>query len=181
MHATICDMITDLVQNAFEAQATEVRVSFKQTPKEWHLLIKDNGKGMSADLLEKAKDPFFTDGQKHVHRSVGLGLPFLFQTAEATQATARVESKKGQGTQVEFVVDPQQMDLPALGDLSTTWVHLLSHDFGGNLILQREKNKKTYEVSSQELREILGDLNDLSGLSLLKEFMTNQELSLEIL
>ena len=63
MHATLCDLITDLVQNSFEADATEITLNVEETGKKLNVVIKDNGKGMSAETLEKAQDPFYSDGK----------------------------------------------------------------------------------------------------------------------
>jgi hypothetical protein len=175
MHATICDLITDLVQNSIEADATKITLSVKETKKNLKVVIADNGKGMSAETIERAKDPFYSDGIKHKHRKVGLGLPFLFQTAEMTGGTAEIESKEGAGTTVTFSVDPQHMDLPMFGNFTTAVVTLMTYGFDGNLTVKRTIDKQNYEVSKNELIEVLGDLNDLESLTLLKQFMEANE------
>lgn len=175
MHATICDLITDLVQNSIEANAKEITLTVKETEKNLNVVIADNGKGMSAETLEKAKDPFYSDGIKHQHRKVGLGLPFLFQTAEMTDGTAAIDSEEGAGTTVTFNFDPQHLDLPMFGNFTTAAVTLLSYGFDGNLTIERSIEEQNYEVNKNELIEVLGDLNDLESLTLLKEFMASQE------
>ncbi len=175
MHATICDLITDLVQNSFEADATEITLSVKETEKNLNVVIADNGKGMSAETLEKAKDPFYSDGRKHKHRKVGLGLPFLFQTAEMTGGTAAIESEEGIGTTVSFDLDPANVDLPMFGNFTTAAVTLMTYGFNGNLKIEHSVNGRGYEISRKELREALGDLNELESLTLLKEFIKGNE------
>jgi len=181
MHATICDMITDLVQNSIEASATEITLNIKETPTHLKVAIADNGKGMSAETLEKAKDPFWSDGLKHRHRKVGLGLPFLFQTSEMTGGTAAIESEQGRGTTVNFNLDLNHVDLPMFGNFTTTAVALLSYGFEGNLTIERSVNENHYAVSKNELTEVLGDLNDLESLALLKQFIASQEEDLKTL
>ena len=175
MHATICDLITDLVQNSFEADATEVTLTIEETEKNLNVAIADNGKGMSAETLEKAKDPFYSDGLKHKHRKVGLGLPFLFQTSEMTGGTAQIESKEGVGTTVTFNLDPAHVDLPMFGNFTTAAVTLMTYGFNGNLTIKRTVDGNEYEVSKNELLEALGDLNDLESLTLLKQFIASHE------
>lgn len=175
MHATICDMITDLAQNSIEAGATEIKIDIEETKEKLNFVIADNGKGMDAKTLEKAKDPFYTDGQKHARRKVGLGLPFLFQTAEQTGGTAAVESEEGKGTTVSFSADRANVDLPMFGDFATAAVTLMTYGFDGDLAIKRKVEGKSYEVSKNELAEVLGDLNDLESLALLKQFMASQE------
>jgi len=175
MHATICDMITDLVQNAIEANATEIKLKIKETKKKLNVTITDNGKGMSAQTLEKAKDPFWSDGQKHKHRKVGLGLPFLFQTSETIDGTTTIESQKGQGTTLTFSFDQEHVDLPTFGNFPTAATALMSYGFEGNLSIERNVNEKKYAVDKNELIEALGELNDPEGLILLREFFEANE------
>jgi hypothetical protein len=175
MHATICDLITDLVQNSIEAHAKEITLNVEETKTNLKVVITDNGKGMSAEILEKAKDPFWSDGQKHKHRKVGLGLPFLFQTAEISGGTAVIESEEDVGTTITFQLDPTHVDLPMFGNFTTATVSLMTYGFDGNLTVQRSLEEKSYEISKNELIEALGDLNDLESLTLLKQFITSQE------
>ena len=175
MHATICDMITDLVQNSIEARATEINLNIEETKTNLSVVIADNGKGMSAATLEKAKDPFYSDGRKHKHRKVGLGLPFLFQTAETTGGTAGIESSEGVGTTVTFTVDPANVDLPQFGNFTTAAVTLMAYGFEGNLNIARSVNDHSYSVSKKELTDALGDLSDTENLVLLKEFIASHE------
>ncbi len=175
MHATICDLITDLVQNSIEANAKEITLNVKETKTNLNVVIADNGKGMSAETLEKAKDPFYSDGQKHKHRKVGLGLPFLFQTSEMTGGTAAIESEEGVGTTVTFNLDPANVDLPMFGNFTTAAVTLMTYGFEGNLTIEHSADEKSYVVSKNELAEALGDLNDLESLALLKQFIASQE------
>ena len=181
MHATICDLITDLVQNSIEAGASEITLNIEETENNLNVVIADNGKGMSAETLEKAKDPFWSDGRKHKHRKVGLGLPFLFQTADMTGGTAGIESEEGTGTTVTFNLDPKNVDLPMFGNFATAAVTLMTYGFNGNLTIKRKLGEKEYEVSKNELIEALGDLNDLESLILLKQFIAAHEEELRII
>lgn len=174
MHATICDLITDLVQNSIEANAKEITLNVEETDTNLKVVIKDNGKGMSAATLEKAKDPFWSDG-KHEHRKVGLGLPFLFQTSEMTGGSAKIETKEGTGTTVTFNFDPQNVDLPIFGNFVSTAVSLMTYGFEGNLTIERSRNRATYAVSKNELIDALGNLNDMENMVLLKQFIESNE------
>ena len=181
MHATICDMITDLVQNSIEARSTEITLEVEETKTNLKIEIADNGKGMSTAMLEKAKDPFYTNGQKHKHRKVGLGLPFLFQTAEMTDGKAAIQSKENKGTTVSFSLDPEHVDLPMFGNFSTAVVALMNYGFDGDLNIKRSVNNRSYSIHKNELVEALGNLNELDSLTLLKQFITSQEEYLKVL
>lgn len=175
MHATICDLITDLVQNSIEANAKDITLNVEETETNLKVVIQDNGKGMSAETLEKAKDPFWSDGEKHKHRKVGLGLPFLFQTSEMTGGSAEIESEEGQGTTVTFTLDPQNVDLPMFGNFTTAAVTLMTYGFDGNLTIEHSRNGKDYAVSKNDLVDALGNLNDMENMILLKQFIEGNE------
>ncbi len=178
MHATLCDLITDLVHNSIEAGATETTLKVEETKTNLNVAIADNGKGMNTDTLEKAKDPFYSEGQKHRHRKVGLGIPFLFQTSEMTGGTVAIESEEGIGTTVRFNFDRTHMDLPMFGNFATAATTLMSYGFEGNLKIERSVNGKNYNVSKNELAEALGDLHDTGSLALLKQFFGTNEMEI---
>lgn len=60
----------------------------------------DSGVGMSADVMAKALDPFFTT--KRVGEGTGLGLPQAFGFARQSGGTLLLHSREGQGTQVDI-------------------------------------------------------------------------------
>ena len=102
MHFTLTDLITDITQNAAEAGAALVELEVRQTDREFRFIVRDNGKGMSADELSRAVDPFVTDGVKHPHRKVGLGIPFLIQTAEQSGGGWAIRSALAGGKAVSM-------------------------------------------------------------------------------
>lgn len=58
------------------------------------IMIRDNGKGMSAEITEQIFKPFFTDK----NRGTGLGLAISRNIIEHHHGTIVVESKEGEGT-----------------------------------------------------------------------------------
>ena len=60
MHYTLCDLFSDLTQNAVEAGADFVKVRMEAGASAVSLAIEDNGKGMSPDELARATDPFYS-------------------------------------------------------------------------------------------------------------------------
>lgn len=70
---------------------------------EWALLeISDTGTGMSADVLERCLEPFFTT--KATHRRSGLGLSAVFGFARRSEGHLVVSSKLGLGTTVQILL-----------------------------------------------------------------------------
>jgi len=54
MHFTLCDMLSDLTQNAVEAGSSSIRVTVRETDRELQATIEDNGKGMTPAELKRA-------------------------------------------------------------------------------------------------------------------------------
>ena len=175
MHATLCDLMTDIVQNAVEADATEIELIFRQSAEQIEFEVKDNGRGMNRETQAKATDPFYSNGQKHAHRRVGLGLPFLLQTAEAAGGAASIESQEGIGTVIRFRAQAQHVDLPPTGDFAGSAAMMLTMMQNGEMRITRSLNGKSYTLSRRELEEALGGLDDAGALTLLKTYAASQE------
>jgi PAS domain S-box-containing protein len=62
------------------------------------LTVTDDGEGMSAEVQEKAMEPFFTT--KPTGKGTGLGLAMVFGTVKAHGGTLEIRSRLGEGTSV---------------------------------------------------------------------------------
>ena len=179
MHICIDDYLLDIVQNSLEAASTHVELVLDETESKLTCLIRDNGKGMDAEVQKRVLDPFYSDGVKHTKRKVGLGLPFLSQACEACQGTFALHSEVGVGTTVEFSFNLAHLDAPPMGNLVSTFVALLSHPLAKELVIRRtvstRKGNSTYTLSKEELEEVLGSLSTSGALNLLREYINSQE------
>ncbi|NBK26532.1 MAG: ATP-binding protein [Spirochaetia bacterium] len=179
MHICIDDYLLDIVQNSFEAASTHVELVLDETESKLTCLIRDNGKGMDAEVQKRVLDPFYSDGVKHTKRKVGLGLPFLSHACEACQGTFALHSEVGVGTTVEFSFNLAHLDAPPMGNLVSTFVALLSHPLAKELVIRRtvstRKGNSTYTLSKEELEEVLGSLSTSGVLNLLREYINSQE------
>ncbi|MCC7300599.1 MAG: sensor histidine kinase [Verrucomicrobia bacterium] len=164
-----------MIQNAVEADATQIELTIRETSEIFEFELKDNGKGMSRETQMKALDPFFSNGHKHAHRRVGLGLPFLFQTAEAAGGRAEIESQEGEGTIIRFQAQAQHMDMPPFGDFPSTAAMMLTLIPNGEMTITKTRNDEGYTVSRSELEETLGDLRTAENLRLIKTYIASQE------
>ncbi len=191
MHFTLCDMLSDLTQNAVEADSTVIRVRVRETDQELQVTIEDNGKGMTPAELKRAEDPFYTDGVKHPGRKVGLGIPFLIQTAESTGGSWSITSSKGtaedadkRGTTVEARFDLTNIDTPPVGDVTGFFRQILTFDGKYEMLLSRvlERNGHVteYTVSRSELLDALdlaaeGTFSDVGSLALVGQYLKSLE------
>jgi len=181
MHFTLADLVTDITQNAVEAGADTVELEVTDGGAEFRFLVKDNGKGMTKEELNRAIDPFVTDGIKHPNRKVGLGLPFLIQTAEQSGGGWDIKSEKGKGTTVSAWFNSGNVDMPPVGDIPGMFRTILMFNSKAEIILRRRKLKnepnetEEYEVCKSELAEALGSLEDAGSLVLLGEYLRSLE------
>jgi len=184
MHFTLADLITDITQNACESGAELVELEVIEGGGEFRFLVKDNGKGMTKEELSRATDPFVTDGVKHPHRKVGLGLPFLIQTAEQSGGGWDIQSEKGKGTTVTAWFDANNVDTPPLGGLPGMFRVILTLNTRAETLIRRRRKMENgaedeYEIRKSELAEALGSLEDAGSLVLLDQYLRSLEESEE--
>ena len=153
-----------------------------QDEQSFTMTVTDNGKGMDEAELIRAQDPFTTDGVKHPHRTVGLGLPFVIQTLRMTEGRFQMESRKGEGTTVLARFNMKHWDTPPVGDLPATLGQMMALGGDHEVVVQRHlrgpKGLRTWEAKRSELLEVLGNLEDLEALTLLREYFRDAELKL---
>jgi hypothetical protein len=185
LHFTLADLVTDITQNGAESGASLVELEIMETEpgpsgsREFRFIVKDNGKGMTGEEMKRAQDPFVTDGIKHPHRKIGLGLPFLIQTAEQSGGGWKIDSVKGKGTEVCAWFDFANVDTPPVGDIPGMFRTVIL--FGGpeEMVIRRSSNldgrKIDYEIRKSELAGVLGDLEDTQSLVLLDQYLRSLE------
>lgn len=175
MQYSICDFLLDIVQNSIEAESSLITVDVLEEENNLEICIGDNGKGMDAETLKKVKDPFYTDGEKHKQRKVGLGIPFLMQSIESVNGEFDIKSNPENGTSIFFNFDLKNIDCPPLGDLPGTFLSLIIFDKEYDLLIHRKKDSNSYRVSRGELEDALGELNSAESLNLAKKYFVSQE------
>ena len=184
MHAAVCDFIVDCLQNSIEAGASGIFLELNQTGSIVKVMIKDNGCGMTGGELEKALDPFFTDGEKHIHRKVGLGLPFLKQAVDLAEGSFDIQSVKDEGTELRFSFDLNHIDSPPLGRLDKAFLQSLLFSGDYELSIKRKfgsgKTVNEWELKRSDLIGVLGSLEDLESIVMARDYIRNQEESLKI-
>ena len=173
MHHAITDFTLDIAQNSIEAGASVVTVDFIEREGMLTVCVGDNGRGMSGEILARVQDPFYTDGEKHSARSVGLGIPFLDQAAKAAGGTFEIKSEEGLGTSVMFSFDLSNIDCPPLGDIPGTIVSMMLFEGEYECVVTRSSGKGNYRVTRSELIDALGGIHDAGSLKLAKEYISS--------
>lgn len=116
--------VLDIAENSVMANGTEIVIEILENKSKDTLVfsIKDNGKGMSEDFILKVTDPFTTT---RTTRRVGMGLPFLKQSAELCDGGLDISSTPGKGTKTTATFRMSSIDRPPLGDVPATMMTLL--------------------------------------------------------
>ena len=151
--------IMDILQNSTRAKANNITLEVLENhdADTLTLIFKDDGCGMSAEMVEKVTNPFFTT---RTTRKVGLGLPLLKQNTEQTGGSMHIDSEVGVGTTVTAVFGLTHLDRPPMGDLAGTMVLTIAAHPEIHFILhfQRVKDgaeQTDYILDTDELYEAL--------------------------
>jgi hypothetical protein len=183
LHFTLADLVCDITQNGAESGANLVELEVRETVSkeesggEFRFIVRDNGKGMSPEELKRAQDPFVTDGIKHPHRKVGLGLPFLIQTAEQSGGGWDIKSEKGKGTEIIAWFDSDNVDMPPVGDIAGMFRTILLFPGPEEIVIRRSSENRgiDYELRKTELEEAVGNFDDTESLLLLNQYLRSIE------
>ncbi len=109
--------LLDIVQNSVTAGAKHIDIIFTLKNGLLTMTVKDDGKGMSEELLARVRSPFATT---RTTRKVGLGIPLLQQNARLTGGDVSIESKVEMGTTISAVFNTASIDCLPIGDLPGT-------------------------------------------------------------
>jgi len=152
--------ILDIMENSINAQADRIDVRIDEVLDQALLILEivDNGKGMDAQMVAQATDPFFTT---RTTRRFGLGLSLLSQAAEATGGGLTVESVPGKGTRVLATFHRDHIDMKPLGDIPQTLLTLIagrpdvdfvySHRIGGEAFVFDTREFRAVSLSSAQV------------------------------
>lgn len=176
MHFSICDFLIDIIQNGIEAGGKHIELILEEDAGWFSAIIRDDGCGMEPEQIQRALDPFFTNGIKHPGRKVGLGLPFLKQATDSLGGNLDIQSTKGSGTGITFRLPMDNIDTPPLGDLVGTLVQAFTFVDAYELSVSRKKlDGDAYYVTRSELADALGELDTVGSQSLLRNYLESLE------
>ena len=96
--------ILDIAKNSVKAKAENILIKLDETDETLTLTIKDDGCGMSEEMLARVNDPFCTT---RTTRKVGMGIPLFKMAAEMTGGSFNISSVVGEGTKLKMIVYAQ--------------------------------------------------------------------------
>ena len=147
--------LLDLAQNSITAGATLVTVRISIREDGWlTMVLKDDGRGMSPELLQRVTSPFATT---RTTRKVGLGIPMMMENAEKAGGSLKLESEVGKGTEMTVTMDTRNIDCLPLGDLSGTVLSLiLTNPMAPDFLFEGSTPKGECTFDTREVRAALG-------------------------
>lgn len=167
--------ILDIAENSVKAKATLTEIILTETDQTVTLLIKDDGTGMSEDIVKGVTDPFYTT---RTTRKVGLGLPLLKMAAEQTGGRIEITSSQGEnhGTSVKAVFYKNHLDFTPLGDVISTVTTLIQGHPDTDFLFVHQKNEKEVRLDTRELRQVLEGvpLNTYDVIQWINEYLREQ-------
>ena len=150
--------LLDIVQNSVTAGAAHVDIRFDLDRDGMLCMsVKDDGRGMSPELLERVRSPFVTT---RTTRKVGLGIPLLMQNAMQSGGDLSLDSELGKGTVLTARFQTASIDCLPLGDLGSTMATLImgSPD-KPEFSLCCTSPQGEMQFSTEEIRPVLGGVS----------------------
>jgi PAS domain S-box-containing protein len=139
------------------------------TPGDYVMLaVTDTGKGMAAEVLERAFEPFFTT--KEVGKGSGLGLSMIYGFAKQSSGHVKIYSEIDHGTTVRLYLPRQSA---AVATAMDAMAMLPDHPRGGEMILVVEDDAAVRAFVVGNLRDlgyrVIEAKDGPSALSILEE------------
>lgn len=158
--------ILDLAENSITANALLIELDITENTAENFVSIKlkDNGKGMSKDVLTKVTDPYYTT---RTTRNVGLGIPMFKMNTELTNGEFSIESTPGVGTTIFGKFTYNHIDRPPLGNIASTVTGIVMSLENSDLCYTHTYNQESFSLDTREMRQMLGENVNLSEVFVL--------------
>ncbi len=171
--------ILDIAENSVKAGASLTEILLTEKDRKLTLEIRDNGCGMSEEILRGVTDPFYTT---RTTRKVGMGLPLLKLAAEQTGGTMEITSVSeaddpvNHGTAVTAVFYEDHLDFTPLGDVISSIVTLIQGHPDTDFYFRHSMEDNTVELDTRELRTVLEGvpLNSYEVIKWIEDYLKEQ-------
>jgi anti-sigma regulatory factor (Ser/Thr protein kinase) len=147
--------VLDVLENSVEAGATRIELSIEEDlPKDiLRIMVSDNGRGMSQEMINRVLDPFVTT---RTTRHVGLGLPLFAAAAQRCNGDLKIRSQVGVGTTVTATFKHSHIDRAPLGDVAGSVMAVLLSERPVDLFYRHTANGRVFELDTADVRHELG-------------------------
>ena len=167
--------ILDITENSVKAGATLTEISITESENKLVISIKDDGCGMSEDIVRSVVDPFYTT---RTTRKVGMGVPLFKMAAEQTGGKLEIISDTGEdhGTTVTAYFYKDHLDFTPLGDVISTVTTLIQGHPDTDFLFTHRIDDKEIRLDTRELRAVLEGvpLNTYDVLEWIRGYLEEQ-------
>ena len=167
--------ILDITENSVKAGATLTEISITESGNKLIISIKDDGCGMSEDIVRSVVDPFYTT---RTTRKVGMGVPLFKMAAEQTGGKLEIVSDTGEdhGTTVTAYFYKDHLDFTPLGDVISTVTTLIQGHPDTDFLFTHLIDGKEIRLDTRELRAVLEGvpLNTYDVLEWIRGYLEEQ-------
>lgn len=149
--------IMDVVENGVAAGATLIDIGVAEDRKRNRLeiTIKDNGRGIPADLLEQVLNPFYTT---RTTRRVGLGLSLFREASRRCEGDFHIKSREGEGTEVYASFKRDHIDLAPFGDIAGSLTSLIMGNPGVDFVYSHDADGELFQLDTRDVKQGLEDV-----------------------
>lgn len=146
--------LLDLTMNSIRAKASLIEIELIESKVRDRLIIKikDNGCGMTPDMLNQVKNPFFTT---RTTRKVGLGIPLLTAMASRCEGEVSIQSEVEVGTVVHVDLKLSHLDRPPFGDIHNTISSLVYLEPSLDFIYHHQNDDSDYIFSTKVIKAFI--------------------------
>lgn len=150
--------ILDIAENSTKAKATLVEILITESDAELEISIRDNGTGMTEEVISSVTNPFYTTRKT---RSVGMGIPLFKIAAEQTGGSLRITSRHidsfptDHGTTVTARFNKNHIDFTPLGDVVSSVVTLIQGHPSVDFLFIHKSEGREVMLDTREIRDVL--------------------------
>ena len=133
---------------------------------------------MTPEFVRQVTDPFTTT---RTTRKVGMGLSLMKMEAQMSGGDLSIESTVGEGTTVTSWFDPGNIDMPPLGDLTSSITTLIQGSPDIDFVFTHRTPAGEYTLDTGEIRQIMGDisLSEPEIIAWLTDYLHENESNIE--
>ena len=150
--------ILDISENSTKAGATLVEISINESSDTLEIVIRDNGVGMTPEILSSVSNPFYTT---RTTRRVGMGIPLFKLSAEQTGGRLDIKSTHigaspdEHGTTVSALFYKTHMDFTPLGDIVSTLITMIQGHPTVDFLFSHKAPSLEVALDTREIRALL--------------------------
>lgn len=150
--------ILDIAENGITAGADCIHIFITEarSADRLKIVIRDNGRGLPPEKLNKITDPFVTT---RTTRRVGLGLPLLAAAARRCDGDLTVDTKPDEGTEITATFKYSHIDRAPMGDIAATITTLIMGNPDIAFVYTHMIDGNDFSLDTREIKKEMPDLS----------------------